>query len=311
MTPYYQDDAVEIYLGDCRDVLPSLPPVDLVLTDPPYGIDGGQAHEPNGDGFSVDGRSDMKFYLGTHKPHWLGLLDIPLFVSHRTLRERVGPGHSPLKALSGWALDSGGFTEVTKYGGWRTSEGEYIAAVYRYRDLVGNLEWASPMDWMCEPEALKATGFSIEQHQRMTLNNYKNLIYRAPDLPWVPVLQGWNLMDYYCHAGMYKSEGIDLWEEPLVGLGSVCRRQGTIEVAKIIHGLGGLKLHGYGVKTLGLKEYSHLMVSTDSMAWSRDARYHPAIDGHTHQNCANCIEYALKWREKLLSDETLKRRAVA
>lgn len=27
-----------LYLGDCRDILPTLAPVDLVLTDPPYGI---------------------------------------------------------------------------------------------------------------------------------------------------------------------------------------------------------------------------------------------------------------------------------
>ena len=27
-----------LYLGDCREILPSLPMVDLVLTDPPYGI---------------------------------------------------------------------------------------------------------------------------------------------------------------------------------------------------------------------------------------------------------------------------------
>ena len=27
-----------IFLGDCRDILPQLPKVDLVLTDPPYGI---------------------------------------------------------------------------------------------------------------------------------------------------------------------------------------------------------------------------------------------------------------------------------
>jgi len=27
-----------LYLGDCRDILPALAPVDLVLTDPPYGI---------------------------------------------------------------------------------------------------------------------------------------------------------------------------------------------------------------------------------------------------------------------------------
>ena len=38
MKPYFQDDAVTIYHGDCREILPSLTKVDLVLTDPPYGI---------------------------------------------------------------------------------------------------------------------------------------------------------------------------------------------------------------------------------------------------------------------------------
>lgn len=36
--PYYEDDAVTIYHADCRDILPYLPKVDLVLTDPPYGV---------------------------------------------------------------------------------------------------------------------------------------------------------------------------------------------------------------------------------------------------------------------------------
>ena len=43
--PYFQDDDVVIYHGDCRDILPTLEPVDLVLTDPPYGI--GEAHGKN------------------------------------------------------------------------------------------------------------------------------------------------------------------------------------------------------------------------------------------------------------------------
>ena len=36
--PYYERDGIVIYHGDCRDILPELEPVDLVLTDPPYGI---------------------------------------------------------------------------------------------------------------------------------------------------------------------------------------------------------------------------------------------------------------------------------
>ncbi len=35
---YYQDDWSTIYLGDCREILPLLEPVDLVLTDPPYNV---------------------------------------------------------------------------------------------------------------------------------------------------------------------------------------------------------------------------------------------------------------------------------
>lgn len=38
MKPTISTDKYELYLGDCLDVLPHLDPVDLLLTDPPYGI---------------------------------------------------------------------------------------------------------------------------------------------------------------------------------------------------------------------------------------------------------------------------------
>lgn len=37
--PYYDEDGITLYHGDCRDILPALAgPVDLLLTDPPYGM---------------------------------------------------------------------------------------------------------------------------------------------------------------------------------------------------------------------------------------------------------------------------------
>ena len=38
LVKYYEHAGIVIYHADCRDVLPHLPKVDLVLTDPPYGI---------------------------------------------------------------------------------------------------------------------------------------------------------------------------------------------------------------------------------------------------------------------------------
>ncbi len=40
MSPYYDRGGITIFHADCRDVLPTLPAgsVDLVLTDPPYGV---------------------------------------------------------------------------------------------------------------------------------------------------------------------------------------------------------------------------------------------------------------------------------
>jgi site-specific DNA-methyltransferase (adenine-specific) len=37
VTPYYQHKGIVILLGDCREVIPSLPHFDAVIADPPYG----------------------------------------------------------------------------------------------------------------------------------------------------------------------------------------------------------------------------------------------------------------------------------
>jgi len=38
MKPYFSDDHVTLYHGDCRDVLPGLGPFETCITDPPYSL---------------------------------------------------------------------------------------------------------------------------------------------------------------------------------------------------------------------------------------------------------------------------------
>ena len=56
MTPYYQDDAVTIYHGDCREILPLIQDVDLVVTSPPYNM--GLVPGGNGRGMYRPGASN-------------------------------------------------------------------------------------------------------------------------------------------------------------------------------------------------------------------------------------------------------------
>lgn len=42
MKPYYEHNGITLYHGDAREVLPLIEKADLLLTDPPYGIDGGR-----------------------------------------------------------------------------------------------------------------------------------------------------------------------------------------------------------------------------------------------------------------------------
>ena len=101
---------------------------------------------------------------------------------------------------------------------------------------------------------------------------------------------------------MYRASGIDLVAEPLVGLGSVCRRQGSRTIAAIVGELAsyGFALHGFGVKTTGLGRYAGQLTSADSMACSYGARHRRALAGCSHRSCANCVRWALRWREQVI-----------
>lgn len=239
------------------------------------------------------------FFLGAHQPHWLGLVDFPLFVSHQRLyRRRTLP-----RAVTTWACDSAAFTQISMYGSWQTTPWDYAAAVARYAEEIGQMAWAAPQDVMCEPFILAKTGMTVRQHQDLTVGSFLDLKSIAPTLPFIPVLQGWEPQDYEFCASLYAAHGIDLTAYPVVGLGSVCRRQGTAEIGAVVQTLSGhgIRLHGFGVKTLGLARYGGLLHSSDSMSWSVAGRRQPGC-APGHRSESNCLTYATAWRRRLLEN---------
>ncbi|WP_147317762.1 deazapurine DNA modification protein DpdA family protein [Streptomyces spongiicola] len=162
---------------------------------------------------------DRVTYLGTHQPSWLARPEfgedcVPLCVAnHRLSGRKTLP-----RAVTPWMLDSGGFTELSKYGQWTVTPYEYAAAARRYYDEISMMDVCAIQDWMCEDEILAKTGLTVERHQYKTVASFLNLMTLDADLPWMPVLQGFTLDDYLRCVDQYEQAGVDLTLEPVVGI---------------------------------------------------------------------------------------------
>lgn len=251
----------------------------------------------------------FKFYLGCPNSSWLSRhKGIPFFVSrNRMPKVKFKP------SVTSWALDSGGFTELQRYGKWTISATEYAERVNIYAEKVGNLDWAAPQDWMCEPVVInggsaaglsfKGTRLSVTEHQKRTVDNYLELQDKCV-VPVIPVVQGFTLEDYLFCTDLYLLNGVDLRSHATVGVGSICRRQATSEVQEILKTLHGegLSIHAFGAKRAALKGSLRYMSSADSMAWSFNARHAGKTCGRLNRrtgepikNCANCHHAAVAW----------------
>ncbi|MEK6443687.1 deazapurine DNA modification protein DpdA family protein [Pseudonocardia sp. T1-2H] len=248
----------------------------------------------------------MTFYLGCPEPSWLRRTSVPLFIS----RTRLSRVIALPEARGPWALDSGGFSELRESGRWTISPQRYADEVRGYIAQLGEPDFAAPQDWMCEDDQLARTGLTLQEHQVRTVLNYAVLRQLAPEVPWLPVLQGVTVASYLRCAAMYEAIGVHLADEPRVGVGSVCRRQATVGAAvlfdRLVGELGLRNLHGFGLKADGLDLFGEQLASADSMAWSYGARRDaddpdraPCPDGRT--DCRNCLHEALAWRERVLA----------
>ncbi len=240
------------------------------------------------------------FYLGAHRPNWIAKTDVPLFLTHsilssvRTLPEATAP----------IAIDSNAFTMLKAHGSWQVNPHEYVAVVRR-AVAAGQVDFVFTQDWPCAPIVLKKTGLAVREHQRRTIDSYKQLQDIAPELPWTPVLQGWTVGDFDECAELYEKE-VGGWRERVIGLGSLVRPDSyPLSVAMIVSNFldEGLRVHALGVKIRVLEALHQIAttkidgwlqkLSVDSMAWSLNARY--------NNGDRNSLDTALDWRTALLA----------
>lgn len=286
---------------------------------------------------------ELCVYLGAPEPAWIGRTEVPLFVSYGRLRRlKKKLPRSPWRGH--WALDSRGYFELKQHGRWTIDPITYFEDVLRYGREIGNLFWAVQQDWMTEDEILARTGLTPLDHVRLTAANY--LVFevlwgrveqdRPDDVLWdgnpiLPALQGKDLADYHlCWDLMTDPDravreivrdvlglgtpvaGINLMDMPVVGLGSICKRQATSEIGDIVtslwerghNGETGLPIHAFGCKTLGLERYGYLLESSDSQACFDHARHaNLKYEGcqASHPVCSYCLTYGLAWRERLVA----------
>lgn len=230
----------------------------------------------------------MRFFTGLHQPSDAKHFDAS-FISVNRLRNRKGPF-----VVRDWIMDSGAFTEISTHGTYRHSVSEYADQIKRWKDN-GNLLAAVAQDYMCEPFIIEKTGLSVAEHQRLTIDRYRQLLSEDVGVYLIPVLQGYAPDEYVEHIRMY---GSLLQFGAWVGVGSVCKRNGDPRaIERVLLAIKterpDLKLHGFGLKTTALSSglVRELLHTADSMAWSFAAR----IAGRN----SNDWREAKKWTDKI------------
>ncbi|WWT39847.1 hypothetical protein [Microcystis phage Mwe-JY25] len=190
----------------------------------------------------------VQFFVGMHQPSDAHRVE-KACISINRIRDRK----SPFK-VGDWVMDSGAFTELLNHGRYRYSVADYANAARRWIGN-GNLLAIVAQDYMCEPFMLAKTGMSVADHQRMTIERYDDLLDEGLPTHVMPVIQGFAPADYANHVRQYGARlSTGMW----VGVGSVCKRQGsprvTVSVLDAILSIRpDLRLHGFGVKLTSLQ----------------------------------------------------------
>lgn len=98
-----------LYLGDCRDILPTLTPPDVMLTDPPYGIalkNHARGKERSDTDWTI--ANDVDQSVGTYAIMWAENLGIPTFAFASPMKPWPGKWRQYLVWEKGEHVSGGG-----------------------------------------------------------------------------------------------------------------------------------------------------------------------------------------------------------
>lgn len=221
-----------------------------------------------------------------------------VLLSHITKMNRRWDGVESLFA------DSGGYSMMD--GG----HAEYPSSLRSYLEWVEaqNADLFVARDYPCEPQCRAVTDGTVHDHQVWTLENTLDCLdaVASGDIAAspVPVVQGWAEHQYLDHVEMYRDHGV-FRHVDVVGIGSVCRRDQTDRLRRIIKRVADalpsdVAVHGFGVKLDVLRdpETRQRLTSADSCAWYQ--RSHSSRHYTPHlSSWLNFVKRYLYYREQL------------
>lgn len=185
-------------------------------------------------------------------------------------RRRFRIARPPRDHVRSIAVDSGGFTAARRWGAYPWSAAQYADFV---RDVSRGLplDFATVMDYACEPgvegKVLPANRARIEA----TIAGEGACRAVAPDLPWLPVLQGDTLAERELDLELRRQAR--LMPRGYAGVGSLCGR--SVRFARrvirfYLDHLPGCRYHGFGlhIATLDDDVVFGALKSWDSYSWN-------------------------------------------
>jgi len=146
MKPYYEHAGITIYHGDCRDILPQLEPVDLVLTDPPYGI-GLDNHDPDvkssrPNGWKIKGDDSQLLGESVLRSLW----GYPMIVFASPKNPWIGDWSQYLVWWKGPAVGGGGEPSMYWKLDWELIQVRNLGKLNGSRDSSVFEYWITPSD---------------------------------------------------------------------------------------------------------------------------------------------------------------------